>query len=138
MSVVVVDASVWISVFVRQDAHHAISREWRLQWTNDGGSFVLPQLILPEVSGAVTRRIGRAVLGLRAAATLRDHPSISLVSLDEGLAEVTLEHAASFPLKGSDAVYTALADQLGIPLITWDNEQLTRAGGRIQVRQPTL
>jgi predicted nucleic acid-binding protein len=42
------------------------------------------------------------------------------------------------PLKGSDAVYVALAERMGIPLITWDNEQLARGAAVIDVRTPTI
>lgn len=138
MSAVVVDASVWISSLISQDVNHVVSRRWRRSWLADGGTFALPLLILAEVAGALTRRTGQARLGDRAVATILTNPAITLVAVDRQLATLAAQHASSFPLKGSDAVYTALAEQMGITLITWDNEQLTRAGGRIQVRQPTL
>jgi predicted nucleic acid-binding protein len=104
----------------------------------DGGTFALPLLILAEVAGALTRRTGQARLGDRAVATILANPAITLVAVDRQLATLAAQHASSFPLRGSDAVYTAVAEHLGIPLITWDNEQLNRAGGRIQVLQPSL
>jgi predicted nucleic acid-binding protein len=136
--VVVVDASVWIRVLVSQDVHHVIRRQWRRQWVDDGGTFVLPLLLLPEIAGAVTRRTGNATLGDQAVTTLRRNPVIRFVPLDEQLARLAARHAAAFPLKGSDAVYTALAERFGLPLVTWDHEQLTRAAGRIRVRQPAV
>jgi predicted nucleic acid-binding protein len=138
MSAIVVDASVWISALISQDVNHHVSRRWRRAWLRDGGTFALPLLILPEVAGAVTRRTGQALLGDQSVATILVNPAVTLVPLDRQLAALAARHAASLRLKGSDAVYTALAEQLSIPLVTWNHEQLTRTGGRIQALQPTL
>lgn len=45
--------------------------------------------------------------------------------------------AAEYGIKGFDAVYVALAEQLGEPLVTFDQEQLTRASALISVIRPT-
>ncbi|HEY7032216.1 MAG TPA: type II toxin-antitoxin system VapC family toxin [Thermomicrobiales bacterium] len=138
MSEIVVDASVWISALLSKDVNHGVSRAWRRAWIAAGGTFTLPLLILPEVAGAVARRTGQARLGDRAVATIVANPRVTLVSVDRQLARLAAEHASSSPLKGSDAVYTALAEQLSVPLVTWDNEQLTRVGGRVRVQQPAV
>jgi predicted nucleic acid-binding protein len=138
VSAVVVDASVWISALIAQDVNHRVSRTWRRSWMRGNGTFALPLLILPEVAGAITRRSGRALLGDQAVATILANPAVTLVAVDRQLATLAAQHASLFPLKGADAVYTALAEQLGVALVTWDNEQLTRAGSRIQVLQPTI
>jgi len=36
----------------------------------------------------------------------------------------------------ADAVYVALAEQLQIPLVTWDREQRERGGQRIVAQEP--
>jgi predicted nucleic acid-binding protein len=136
--VVIVDASVWISVLIASDANHAVSRDWMWRWVDDGKTFVLPLLILPEVAGSVARRTQVPALGDAAAASILNDPSISLVAIDRPLAALAAEHATRFPLKGADAVYTALAEREGLPLVTWDGEQLARAAGRIEVRLPTV
>ena len=78
------------------------------------------------------------MLGDQAVATILANPAVSLVSVDQPLASLAARHATSLALKGADAIYTALAEHMGLPLVTWDNEQLTRAAGRIQVRQPAI
>jgi predicted nucleic acid-binding protein len=133
MTVVVVDASVWIIVLIATDVNHQISRTWLQQWVDDGKTNVLP-----EVAGAISRRTGIPALGDSAAASILGDPSIALVLLDRPLVSLAAQHAATFPLRGADAVYTALAERQGIPLVTWDSEQLTRAAGRIQVQQPSI
>jgi predicted nucleic acid-binding protein len=136
--VVVVDASVWISVLIASDANHAASRAWMRQWVDDGKTFVLPLLILPEVAGGVARRTNLPDLGDAAVASILNDPSIALVAIDRPLAALAAEHAAALPLRGADAVYTALAERQALPLVTWDGEQLTRAAGRIRVLRPAV
>jgi predicted nucleic acid-binding protein len=138
MSAVVVDASVWISSLLIRDVNHAVSRSWRRTWIAGGGTFTLPSVILPEIAGAIARRTGRPLLGERAVATILANPANSLVSVDQSLARLASQHAATLSLKGSDAVYTALAEQMGLLLFTWDGEQLNRAAGRIQVQRPAI
>ena len=44
--------------------------------------------------------------------------------------------AIELQLRGADAIYVALAAQIGIPLITWDREQFERGAQRVITRQP--
>ena len=39
-----------------------------------------------------------------------------------------MELAIRLRLRGADAVYVALAEQLGIPIVTWDGEMLKSDG----------
>jgi predicted nucleic acid-binding protein len=48
----------------------------------------------------------------------------------------TAEVAAAYRLRGADAVYVALAEALHAPLVTWDQEQLTRLADLIPVFTP--
>jgi predicted nucleic acid-binding protein len=136
--VIVLDASVWVSVVLPLDAHHAISRQWVRQMTSSGDVLVVPVLFLAEVAGAISRRSGRNMLGRRASTRVTANASFQLEPIDQTLASVAARHAADLPLKGSDAMYVALAERMGIPLVTWDTEQLTRASKLIEVRTPTV
>jgi len=42
--------------------------------------------------------------------------------------------AAELKRRGADAVYVAVAESLGAPLVTWDEERLTRLAGAITVQ----
>ncbi|HEV8260717.1 MAG TPA: hypothetical protein VGQ19_08175 [Burkholderiales bacterium] len=44
--------------------------------------------------------------------------------------------AAQYFLRGADAVYAALARQLGTPLVTWDKELLERAAAVVPTFTP--
>ncbi len=96
----------------------------------------MPVLLLVELAGTVSRtrrdplRARVVVLGLRGL------PHLTLVDLDDALAQEAADLATDHRLRGADAVYVALAHQLGIPLITWDREQLTRAAARVAVQTP--
>ena len=132
----VVDASVWVSLLVPQDMNHAASRRWLHQYTTDGGVLVEPILLMAEVTGAIARRTGRPELGRRALADILAFPALRLVSVDRRLGGTAAQLAADYRLRGADAVYVALAQQLAIPLVTWDVEQIDRRQPVIQVGVP--
>jgi predicted nucleic acid-binding protein len=134
----VVDASVWVSRLVLQDAFHQASRRWLDEYTAGGGVLVVPVLLLPEVAGAIARRTGDPRLGRRAVDGLLRLPVLRVVPLDRHLGEESARLAADLSLRGADAVYVGVARQLGIPLVTWDQEQQGRAGGVITVRTPEI
>jgi predicted nucleic acid-binding protein len=133
---VVVDASVGISIFVPHDVHHRPSRRWLDRWLEDGNRVTTPILALSEVSGAVARRTQASSRGHRAAARLRRVPILRLDPLDDLLGEEAAKLAADLQLRGANAVYLALAMHLSIPLVTWDQEQLTRGAAVVQTRVP--
>jgi predicted nucleic acid-binding protein len=127
--VYVVDASVWISRFITTDVNHTQSYLW-FRWITDQSELVVePTLVLAEVAGAVARRTGLSELGMGAVILLQNVPGVSLVSVDADLAQFSADVAARLRLRGADAIYVALAQRLGVPLITWDIEQRDRGRG---------
>ncbi len=132
----VVDASVWVSRFVPGDEHHAASRRWLAARVSGGEGVVSPALVLPEGAGAIARRTNFADLGNRAAAMMEKLPNVRLVPIDGPLADRAARLAAELRLRGADAVYLAVSYRLGIPLVTWDQEQLTRGGRATSVLTP--
>jgi predicted nucleic acid-binding protein len=135
---VVLDASVWVACVVAKDPHYERSRRWLDRHVAEGRAIVAPALILPEVSGPVARRTQSRTLGLRAATVLRRLPGLRLVALDRRLAEAAEALAATLRLRGADAVYVAVAQELNLPLVTWDDEQLERAARVVSVRTATI
>ena len=133
---VVVDASVWASRLVPQDVHHEASRRWFETFATDGGRLVAPVLLLPEIAGAISRRTGVPDLARQAVQQLQRMRTLRLVALDRRLGQAASRLAADLRLRGADATYVAIADQLKIPLLTWDNEHVEKAGKRITVRLP--
>lgn len=122
----VVDASVWVSRFLPGDEHHLASREWLAAGMGHARGLVSPALVLPEVAGAISRRTDSIGLGSKAAKLIESLPGCRLVPVDGPLAEIAAKLAAELHLRGADAVYLAVSYRLGIPLVTWDHEQLAR------------
>jgi predicted nucleic acid-binding protein len=134
--VTVVDASVWVARLVPQDVHYAASREWLERHIAQGGVVADPVLLLAEVAGAISRRTGEPALAHAAVAHLLRLPALRLVPIDARLARVAMQLAADLGLRGSDAVYVATAHELRVPLVTLDQDQLSRAGSRVSARAP--
>jgi predicted nucleic acid-binding protein len=112
------------------------SRRWLHQYTAGGGMLVEPVLLLAEVADATARRTGRPTLGHRAVTQVLAFPTLRLAVVDRELGLAAAQMAADHRLRGADAVYVALAAELGIPLVTWDAEQIARGQAVIQVGNP--
>lgn len=132
----VVDASVLIAVFLVQDVHHQTSRAWFDQMVSAGEELAAPILLLTEIAGAISRRTGDPALGRSAVAWITKLPEIHLFAVDDQLWQHATDLAAALGLRGADAVYVALADQLQLPLVTWDREQRLRGSQRVIAREP--
>ena len=132
----VVDASVWVSRFVPADAHHEPSQRWLHQVIERAELVVAPALLLVEVAGAVSRRTGSPELAGRAVRLLEEIPSLRIVPVDAQMARLGASLAGELGLRGADALYVSLARRLAFSLITWDREQLERAGPNTVVMVP--
>jgi predicted nucleic acid-binding protein len=98
---------------------------------------IVPTLLLPEVAAAVSRGREDAGLARRFSATLRRLPHLVLVPLDETLADQAAGVAAQHRLRGSAAVYAAVALRFGSTLITLDREQREQVAEVIPTRLPS-
>jgi predicted nucleic acid-binding protein len=136
--VIAIDASVWVSILVPQDAHHQVSRGWLEGWQTGGHRIVAPNLLAAEASGAVARRTGQAQRGRQVLADLLTDPLVELVPLDDELGLEAARLAADLGLRGADAVYVAVARRRGVPLLTWDREQLARATRVVAAQEPVV
>ena len=132
----VVDASVMVAVVHRQDPFHQVSRAWFEAYLQAGGQLAAPLLIMSEVAGVIRRETGAPELARQAVDWLYTLPELHRFPLDEALASVAADLAIELALRGADAVYVALADQLQLPLVTWDRQQLERGSRRILARRP--
>jgi predicted nucleic acid-binding protein len=130
---VVVDASVWVSALVARDRHHERSRAWLNRQAGEAALTVTPALALPEIAGAISRRTGQATLATRAVSWLLRLPTLRLVPVDHRLADDAASLAGRLRLRGADATYVAVAYRLGVPLVTWDDEQRQRAAPLVTV-----
>ena len=135
-SEVAVDASIWVDLSIPSDPRHTVTRQWFNGLVSNGGSVVAPSILLAEVAGAVSRQTGRLRLGHQVLSSLLTNRSVRLIPVDAILAEAAAELAVDLRLRGADAVYVAVAQRFGVPLVTWDQEQLQRAAAVVATRTP--
>lgn len=133
---IVIDASVWVSRYVTGDIHHAASRDWIEHYLERGLLVSSPALLLPEVAGAISRRVGDPDLARRAIGLLVRLPRLRLLPVDRRLTQTATTLAADLGLRGADAIYVAVAQRLQVPLLTWDGDQRIRGGRVIAAHTP--
>lgn len=132
----VLDASVYVASASKGDRFREISERWLEGCLVEGLPLVAPNLFAVEVVAALRRISGRQAVAQRAASKLLQEDFIQLLPLTEKRALGAVEVAASAGLRGADAVYVALAQELAVPLVTLDREQLERGAGVATVRRP--
>ncbi|HFD40647.1 MAG TPA: PIN domain-containing protein [Anaerolineae bacterium] len=131
-----VDASVFLNAFNPYEAGHETSRRFLALLQERATPIIVPTLLLPEVAAAIGRGRGDASLAREFAAALRRLPHLVWVPLDMALAQQAADVAAQFHLRGSDAVYAAVALRFGSVLVTLDRQQHDRVENVLRTRYP--
>lgn len=131
-----IDASVFINAFNPAETGHADSRQLLSRLRRQAAPLIVPTLVLPEVAAAIRRGQGDEQLARRFAAALSRLSHLLLVPLDTQLAHQSSDVAAQHSLRGSDAVYAAVALRFGSTLITLDQEQHQRVATVLTTRTP--
>lgn len=131
-----IDASVFINAFIPTEPGHPESNRLLAVLQEKAAPIIVPALVLPEVAAAVARGQDDAELARRFAATLSQLPHLVLVPLDETLAQQAADLAAQHRLRGSDAVYAAVALRFGSTLVTLDKQQRERVAEAVTTRWP--
>ena len=133
----VVDASVFVSAAQIKDVHYADSVAFfrQLGATPDVNVFC-PTLLLPEYAAAIARRTDDTSLAESLIEILETMWGLRLESLTENRSRRAAKIAAQHRLRGADAVYVALAEEIDAVLITWDNEMLERSASIVQTSTP--
>jgi len=116
-----VDASIFVSAFTPSEPAHQASKAFLRQLRQSDAPIILPALVIVEIAAAIGRGQGKPELGLAFALEVSRLPGLTLVALDAALAQEAAELAARYRLRGSDAVYMAVARRFGATLITLDD-----------------
>jgi predicted nucleic acid-binding protein len=132
----VMDASVYIALVNAHETEHASSWAWFEQAKAAEESVVAPVILLAEVAAALSRGVGDPTLAHRVVQQLARSEVIELIQITMAIAERAAEIAAEHRIRGCDAVYVALADQLSDTLVTLDRQQLDRGAAIVTVRTP--
>jgi predicted nucleic acid-binding protein len=131
-----VDASVFINAFNPYEQGHQASHDLLAHLQQQALPIIVPTLLLPEVAAAISWGRQDEALAREFALALSRLPHLVLVSLDGTLAYQALDVAASHRLRGSDAVYAAVALRFGSTLVTLDREQQGRIAAVVPAHPP--
>lgn len=132
-----VDASVWVNAFDQREPDHTVSRQFLGVLRDQALRIIVPNLVLVEVAGAISRTRRAPAEAQAFAIALSRLPHVTVRVLDEVCALDALTLAAHHGLRGADAVYAAVAREAGSTLVTLDNEHLTRLVNLMTVCTPT-
>jgi len=125
-----------VNGFDRRVPGHATSRQLLDLLATRSIPIVVPNLVLAEVAGAISRTRNNTAQADAFAVLLGNLPNVTLVPLDNILIQQTQTLAARHALRGADAVYAAVALQANCTLISLDNEHLTRLTGVVRTCTP--
>lgn len=132
----VVDASVHIADMRPSELHHPAARAFMDTVRQSGMPIYGPIIVLAEIAGGLARGTGRADLARREIRLLQRLPNFVFVPVDEALGRLAAETAAAYQIRGCDALYVALAQQLDATLVTLDAEQGRRGLAVVTTQTP--
>ncbi|MBN1936273.1 MAG: type II toxin-antitoxin system VapC family toxin [Anaerolineae bacterium] len=131
-----VDASVFLNAFNPYEAGHVESQRFLSLVQERAAPIIVPTLLLPELAAAVSRGRGDAGLARQFADAVGRLPHLILVPVESILASQAAHVAAEHRLRGSDAIYAAVALRFGSTLVSLDQEHLSRMSQVLTVRSP--
>ena len=132
----VIDASVYVTLINAREKDHARSWAWFESVKAAQESIAAPVILLAEVAAALSRGVGDLGLAQQVVGQLKRSGMIDLFPVTLALAEQAATIAANHRIRGCDAVYIALADQLGEHLVTLDRQQLERGAAIVNAHEP--
>jgi predicted nucleic acid-binding protein len=132
----VIDASVYIALINAHEKEHALSWAWFEAAQAAQLPVVAPIILLPEVAAALSRGTGDSQLATQVVQQLEHSGVVQLLPITPALASRAASVAANHRIRGCDAIYVALADQLDDYLVTWDQLQLERAAAIVNAHPP--
>src|SRR5262245_38055502 len=123
---VTVDASVFVNALSPDEEGSDVSAKFISQLKQDGVVLMQPTLFITEIVASIARKQDSIDIALEVLHDLGKLPNLTLIELDSDFTNFASEVAAMNRLRGSDAVYAAVALRFGTELITLDKAQLDR------------
>ena len=132
-----IDASVFLNAFNPYEEGHADSQSLLDRLQRAAVPIIVPTLLLPEVAAAVGRGRQDEALAREFSLAVSRLPHLMLIPLDDTLARQAANVAAQHRLRGSDAVYVAVAQRFGCTLVTLDQQQRQRVSQALTALTPS-
>jgi predicted nucleic acid-binding protein len=112
------------------------NRKFLLQLEKENSKVFLPEIIIPEITSGLLKAIRNPKTVYKLALSFRNVPNFSFIPVDKRIADLASWIICKTGLKGTDAIYVALALDFNLELITLDKDQLEKSEGIIKVRKP--
>jgi predicted nucleic acid-binding protein len=132
----VFDASFIVSSLVTHDENFGKADQFLRNSFRPGDRWIVPSIALTEVIAAVTSVLKNVELASRTMQPFIGSDRLVLYDIGMTRAERAGVLAAQLGMKACDAIYVALAQEVGEPLVTFDRQQAARAQGVISVIVP--
>lgn len=134
MAGLITDSNVLVASFLSQDQFHDAGLNYVNGLENGDDIFHIPMLVPVEVVAATWRRSQKLGLALvaRVMRSFDDWEAdgrIVLYPLDRARMATAIDTAVKYRLSGSDSIIVALAEELNMPLKTFDQEIQRRFTG---------
>lgn len=122
-----VDSNIIVASFLASEANHAAAKGYIDSLENGDYVFHLPMLVVVEVTSAIARRVQRNQIAFLAAweqniADWESDGKMELYPLNRNRMFSAAAVAKQYRFKGLDSVIVALANELDMPLRTYDSE----------------
>jgi predicted nucleic acid-binding protein len=130
----VVDASIWVALFQENDVFHKQAKMIIQHLFDSEETINVPAIVFVEVSGAIRRRTGKPRHASHAIAKMHAL-NLEIRAVDEYFGFFAADITARLGMRGADALYVALAKEVGEVLYTFDQEQITRGGQEVETRE---
>jgi predicted nucleic acid-binding protein len=134
--VYVIDASVFVAAFSRQEPHYRTARQLLAQITANNWQVYVPGILLPEIGAGMSRATGNPVRVRRLVRLIQQAAYLAIADVDQHIISIATDLAIHHRIRGCDAVYVALAQHRNAVLITLDQEQRQRVPPTITARTP--
>lgn len=131
-----IDASVFVAASRPAESNHTISFEFLQRIDKQDILTSCPTLLLTECAAAIARATHNENLAQQLVILVEALPGLTLVPLSRTLAYRAAEIAIRHRLRGADAIYVAVAEQVGHILVSWDHEMLERGQAIVKTATP--
>jgi predicted nucleic acid-binding protein len=132
----VADASFGVALLAENEPHHAAAQSWYDAMRVRGVRLRVPAIFLAEVSAAFTRGQQDPARAEATIATILRIGTFEISPVSAELGKRAADIARTAALRGCDAIYVALAQELDDVLVTLDDEQFRRGGRVVRVERP--